>query len=314
MGYSTDNNSRTVVLCGILLALTASLVALIIGSVSLAKSSHSIVQMSDLTEQWYRTQEEKAWTIAIGDFGVNLEYLDEASYQIKGYNIDVVEAVCRLANKTCVLMKDVNQRCWDSEPGQQARGGEGLLSGWYDACTGWVKTYPRSLTFDFTRAFVKRKDVALYAPRSSTINFRNLTGLNVGFIDGWASDEHCLARYEADNILGASVPSDRIHHFSTGLELIQALTNGQIDVAFAIKLPQLEAGFQRLTPNDFANNCYLDGAGMMTRKDNTEFLTWWNDAFGRLVGTPAYDEICTRLKTVHGHKPGSGARDVCIGY
>ncbi|XP_054753840.2 uncharacterized protein LOC129259592 [Lytechinus pictus] len=85
---------------------------------------------------------------------------------------------------------------------------------------------------------------------------------------------------------GASVPSDRIHHFSTGLELIQALTNGQVDVAFAIKLPQLEAGFQRLTPNDFANNCYLDGAGMMTRKDNTEFLTWWNDAFGRLVGTP----------------------------
>lgn len=39
---------------------------------------------------------------------------------------------------------------------------------------------------------------------------------------------------------------------------------------------------------------------MMTRKENTQFVTWWNDAFGRLVGTPTYDDICTRLKTVHG--------------
>ncbi|XP_003723892.2 uncharacterized protein LOC100892647 [Strongylocentrotus purpuratus] len=313
MGYSSDN-SRTIVLCGILLALTTSLIAVIIGSVSLAKSSHSIAQINALTEPWYRANQEKVWTIAIGDFGVNLEYLDEVSYQIKGYNVDVVEAVCKLANKTCVLMRDVNQRCWDSEPGQQARGGEGLMSGWYDACTGWVKTYPRSLTFDFTRAFVKRKDVAIYALNTSTVDYRDLTGLNVGFIDGWASDEHCLARYVSNGITGASLPSDRIHHLSSGMELIQALRSGQIDVAFAIKLPQLEAGFRRLTPTDFANNCYLDGAGMMTRKENTQFVTWWNDAFGRLVGTPTYDDICTRLKTVHGHKPGSGAKDVCIGY
>ena len=66
--------------------------------------------------------------------------------------------------------------------------------------TGWVNTPARSLTFDFTRAFVKRKDVALYVNNTSSVNYQDLSGLNVGFIDGWAADEHCLARYDGSEI------------------------------------------------------------------------------------------------------------------
>ncbi|XP_072178564.1 uncharacterized protein [Diadema setosum] len=311
----SSESLRPVVILAILLALAASLVALILSSISIAKYNDGTIEVNARAQTRENKAQSQVWTIAISDYGVNLEYLNEATNEIKGYNVDIVNAVCTLANKTCILVWDVKQRCWDTEPGQRARGGVGLLARWYDACTGWVNTYDRSLTFAFTRAFVKKKDVALYAVNSSPVDYRNLTGLTVGFIDGWASDERCLARYaESADITGASLTASRILHYSSAMRLMQGLRSGEADIAFAIRLPQLESDFQRLTPDEFPNFCYPDGAGMMTRKDNTEFINWWNEAFDRLVGTPEYDKICERLSTEHGHIQGSGAKDVCIGY
>ncbi len=44
--------------------------------------------------------------------------------------------VCQRANKNCRIVADVFTRCWDSEAGHVARGGIGLMGGWYDACQG----------------------------------------------------------------------------------------------------------------------------------------------------------------------------------
>ncbi len=44
--------------------------------------------------------------------------------------------VCQRASKNCRVVYDVWTRCWDSEEGQVARGGVGLMSNWYDACQG----------------------------------------------------------------------------------------------------------------------------------------------------------------------------------
>ncbi|XP_071491043.1 uncharacterized protein [Diadema antillarum] len=319
----SSESLRPVVICAILLALAASLVALILSSISIAKNNDGTIEVNARAQTrenktQSQTSQDRVWTIAISDYGVNLEYLEESTYEIKGYNVDIVNAVCALANKTCILVCDVNERCWDTPPRQRARGGVGLMARWYDACTGWVNTYDRSLTFAFTRAFVKKqRDVALYAVNSSSVDYRNVKGLTVGFIAGWAADERCLARYaRSADITGASPEFFHILHYNSPMGLMQGLRRGESDVAFSIRLPQLESDFRRLTPDDFPNYCYPDGsgAGMMTRKDNTEFINWWNEAFDRLVGTPEYDKICERLSTEHGHKQGSGAKDVCIGY
>ena len=51
-------------------------------------------------------------------------------------NIIVIFQVCRIANKNCKLVFDVYTNCWDTKAGETARGGLGMMAGWFDACGG----------------------------------------------------------------------------------------------------------------------------------------------------------------------------------
>lgn len=73
----------------------------------------------------------------------------------------------------------------------------------------------------------------------------------------------------------------------------------QVDAAFCYAEPQL-GQLKRLTDSSFPNRCALGGFGMMARKNNPTFVTWWNDAFDKLVNTAEYRMICRDLKEAHG--------------
>lgn len=46
--------------------------------------------------------------------------------------------------------------------------------------------------------------------------------------------------------------------------------------------------------------CTNGGPGLMIQKDQFELKTWWNDAFGRLVDTSQYRDICDNIEEDHG--------------
>ncbi len=56
---------------------------------------------------------------------------------IYGYNmILLICLVCRIAGKNCQLVFDIYKNCWENVAGETARGGFGLMAGWFDACAG----------------------------------------------------------------------------------------------------------------------------------------------------------------------------------
>ncbi|XP_063954479.1 uncharacterized protein LOC135153876 [Lytechinus pictus] len=264
------------------------------------------------------SSDDEVWLFAIGDYDNRLEYLDPVSNQLKGYNADIIDAVCDIANKNCELVWDVYSNCWESPANERARGGVGLMANWYTACTGWIQTYERLLTFGFTRPFSQKGKVALYAASGSSQDYSDLSGLKVGFLATWFSDAPCLARYTTDPsypIVGAELPSDSQKiTYDIAEDLIAAVQNGDVDVAFSVRRPQLDDALETISPADFPNNCEAGGGSMMTSKSNQEFIRWWDDAFSRLVGTSRYDTICQNIVNEHGDIPGSTATDICIGY
>ena len=60
--------------------------------------------------------------------------------------------------------------------------------------TGWVGTFDRHRTFAFTDPYGNAETETLFVKKGSSVNWRDLTGLKVGILDGYSSDEHCLAR------------------------------------------------------------------------------------------------------------------------
>ncbi|XP_030850042.1 uncharacterized protein LOC105446227 [Strongylocentrotus purpuratus] len=264
------------------------------------------------------SSDDEVWLFAVSDYDNRLEYLDPVTHQIKGYNADIIDAVCDIANKNCELVWDLYSNCWYSRSNERAHGGVGLMAKWYTACTGWVQTYDRLLTFDFTLPFSQKGKVALYAQSGSSQDYSDLSGLKVGFLEMWFSDEACLSRFTTDSsfpIVGADLPSDSQKiTYVTAKDLIAAVQNGDVDVAFSARLPQLDAALETISPADFPNICVAGGGSMMTSKANKEFVRWWDDAFSRLVGTSRYDTICQNIVDEHGDIPGYDASDICIGY
>ncbi|XP_030849338.1 uncharacterized protein LOC115918889 [Strongylocentrotus purpuratus] len=309
-------NRETVLLVGLLAII--SITALVLGVVGLTKSNGASpgeaqpVNVYTSGSSDALTSNERIWMIAIGHYGSNVEYLDEETYTIRGFNPDIVDAVCSIANKNCKLVYDVYGNCWDSNAGQRPRGGQGLMGGWYDGCSGWVQSFDRLLTFSFTKPFMEANKVGMYAKSGSTLSYSDLTNLKVGFSDGWAYDEFCLARYT--DIAGSSLRQGQITHFASTERLIEALNSGEIDVIFVSALSQYDSALMRITPSDFENKCLKGGNSVMTRHNNRDFVNWWNDAFDRLVQRGRYDEICKTVSDRHGHIPGRDYTELCIGY
>ncbi|XP_038049374.1 uncharacterized protein LOC119722996 [Patiria miniata] len=240
----------------------------------------------------------KIWVFAIGHDGTNLEYIDNLAGTLRGFHVDIVEAVCNVANKNCRLMWDIYENCYRSKAGQRPRPGPGLVSRWYDGCTGWFQTYERISSVSFTKPFRKPLESLFYVKRGNPGNFSslNLTGKTIGFADGDASNEFCIQR---EKIPGANLPAANIRHYSTREEIIAAVNNSEVDALFTNEqIFDLKSDLDVVMDRAPITTCMLAGAGMMLRKDSL-VTNWWDPAFDQLKQTSAYRKICSEVLMRH---------------
>ncbi|XP_072018436.1 uncharacterized protein [Amphiura filiformis] len=298
----------------VVVAVLLSSVALVVALISLTQNGGE-ARVTITGQEGSNAKNDRIWNIAMGHYQTNNIYIDPISGQLKGFVVDIVNAVCQLANKDCRLVYDVWQHCWDSEKGQVPRGGVGLMSEWYDACADWVKGHSRARTFKFSKSWSKPIDFYFVIKTGNPRGFNpnDVTNMTFGFTDGFISDEFCLARQTS--IKGSTLSVSQIHHYPLDNDMLNAVLSGEVDVciAAASNLSLLPEGLTRL--EDPVMDCSLDASGgaMMLRMDNP-LLEWWEPAWERLMQTSQYWEICKDVKDEHGHMPGRDPKEMCVGY
>ncbi|XP_072047046.1 arginine-binding extracellular protein ArtP-like [Amphiura filiformis] len=257
--------------------------------------------------------DDKIWVMAIGHSADNLEYIDEISGQIKGFDVDIVNAVCKIAGKNCRFSADVYTRCWNSEIGETPRGGVGLYSGFYDACTGWFHTHVRDRTFQFSDPFstIQADEFGFFVKSGNPRNFayRDISGKKIGFLDGFIADEFCVARQ--DNVQGVPIPPENVMYYSSHDQLLAGIQNEEVDGFDAVVI-LMNTDMVEVIPG-FIAQCSIAGQSMMMRVDST-LWKWWNPAFAELRASPEYKRICRDMLEQHGHFPGPRPEDHCFDY
>ncbi|CAH1238216.1 Hypp5545 [Branchiostoma lanceolatum] len=244
----------------------------------------------------------KTWLIMIGhDYGAH-EYIDVEG-NLAGYHHDLIREVCEAAGLNCRTVWDSYPNCWDSQAGQHGRGGQGLMNGWYDACTGWSRTRLRDGTFSFSKAFLPTHTASFYVRTGNPGNFNvdDVSGKKIVFLDGWVDDEKCLARQKS--ITGSVLPADKIVHVTDTDKFVEQINTGLADAGWAANTLIAQGYFNdtvlQLLPPTTPQNCMLDGSAMMTRKDNN-FITYWNQGFDKLVESGRFTRLCSEAARRYG--------------
>jgi len=245
---------------------------------------------------------KEIWTIARGhDFGA-FEYFDSQGY-IVGFSGELVEEVCRAAGIDCRLIWDKYTNCWQSSPGEHPSGGPGLLGEWYDACVGYAVTLERFHVFDFTAPFLKPLESYLFTlpGNVNSFNANDLRNRNIGFFEGWFSDEKCLARQDGvDGRQGYILPTDNIVYMTGPNEVMEKFNDGSIDAVFA-GLHDLSSFVNdgTLAKVNVPFSCTVTGTATMTRKGSA-FIDHWNRGFQILRSTGKLFKMCQAARQDHG--------------
>ncbi|XP_072047794.1 uncharacterized protein [Amphiura filiformis] len=318
-----DSGSSLPIIVSVL-ALVIAIIAVILGAVSLSQkgTNNYIIGGGDGGSSAGNTgaqtdgindDDDRIWVVAIGHAAESLEYIDELSGQIEGFDVDIVNAVCRIAGKNCRFSADVYTRCWDSQVGEAQRGGVGLYSGFYDACTGWFHTYLRDRTFQFSDPFstIEGEKVGFFVKPGNPRNFtyQDISGKKIGFLDGYSSDESCVARQD---IQGVPIPPENVIHYLDREQLVAGIQNEEVDAGFDPVVYLKDSDMVEVIPG-FTAQCAIAGQSMMMRKDNTMW-EWWNPAFAKLRASTEYKRICRDLLEQHGHFPGPSPEEHCFDY
>ncbi|XP_072042614.1 uncharacterized protein [Amphiura filiformis] len=316
---SESNGHSTLYLVLLVAAVCFAFAAFIIAIVSLTKqnvtSSPSVVNVGGsgggLTSS-ADYDDDKVWLIHTGHGGTNSEYISEETGRVEGFNPDIMNAVCRIANKNCALVFDVYTNCWDNNAGETARGGVGMMAGWFDACGAWRVKPERQRTFAFSDEFSRGpyQGFVTLPGNPKDFNWKDITGKTIGFLDGFSADEHCLAKTEG-TIVGAVLQEENIKHCIDFDECYDLLVAETIDAMF-FSASKFRGRTEVELVSDELNFCGVGGFGMMTRFDG-KLIDWWNPAQAKLLASKEYHEICQDVKITHGHMPGYAPEDFCLG-
>ncbi|XP_070541479.1 uncharacterized protein [Ptychodera flava] len=310
-GVSSSSSLRSLLVALVVVAIIA-VVALVLATMSFTqqpKTDNNVINgdAGQQTEPKRRRREttrdrEYIWTFAIGHDGTRLEYLDE-DLRPRGFNVDVVNAVCKVADKDCRIVFDLYQHCWQSRAGRLSHAGFGILSRWYDACTGWFATLERIHSVGFTDPFTKPFKAAFYVKTGNPRNFNwtDLQNWKIAIFDGWASNEYCIQR-NSDKIQNADLSEEQIVYHTSRDSISSAINNEEVDAAF-VNVNMFTQNEVEKVSDEF-DNCMLTGGSMMMWKDST-LASWWNPAFARLKETGQYRRICESADDNHGHMPGT---------
>ncbi|CAH1778068.1 unnamed protein product [Owenia fusiformis] len=287
-------NSRLLLILIAVLGVVA-IIGLILAAVALGRPTGTSVTVQpagsgDGSAAKVSQSGKRIWSIEIGhDYGA-FEYIDDEGY-LQGFNFDLIKAVCDAADMDCRTVWDKYSNCMNSEAGEHSMGGQGLLDGWYDACMGWVPTIGRTHVFSFAQSYGKPTMAQFYVKNDDvTFNPSDITGKKIGFIDGWAYDEKCVAKQKS--ITGSTLDRANIVHVSSPTELIPMITNGKVDAVFTGEENMKTAvkdGIVKKSGGDIS--CMLGGVAVMARKDSS-FIALWNEGFRKIKANGEFDKLC----------------------
>ncbi|GFS25151.1 arginine-binding periplasmic protein [Elysia marginata] len=199
---------------------------------------------------------------------------------VVGFDVDIVSRVCAIAGKQCEIVLAEFTECTFTNR-EITYPGRGLMSGWFDACPGYVISVDRKTAFDFT-------DPYLYTDASFTVAPGNPSDFNPDISDfsqftfahltGAVTNEKCLDRLnkKAKNfVVAANLPDARA-----------MLLNGTADVLFSPrhKIDGLEILPQRV-------HCDAGGSAVMLKR-GSPLAQWWNPAFQTLKKSGEYQALC----------------------
>lgn len=319
---SGGNGNGKLFLVLVVAAVCLALAAFVIGIVSLAKqsnttSSPSVINVNSPAAQSTQSDaddDDKVWLFHVGEWDSNLEYIDEESGEVRGFISDIVDAVCRIANKNCRRVFDIYTNCWKNVAGEQGRGGVGLMSGWYDACSGWRPMKERTRTFAFGDSFTRDSTSTFVTlpGNPDDFNWRDLTGKKIGFGDGYSTSEHCVASANEGDIVGKDLTPDQIFHYHDFDTMLVALKAKEIDALF-LSYGQVDQSPDVEVVSGELDLCKRPGLSAMARFDS-KLVEWWNPALAKLVASKEYGEICQDSKDEHGHWPGRDPRELCLPF
>ncbi|XP_072019118.1 uncharacterized protein [Amphiura filiformis] len=259
----------------------------------------------------YLHYDPRIWTFnQIFSSPIKQIYADPETNQLAGYNVDVVNEVCRIAGKNCSILQGALLDCWDNNLPQRA-----LMGKWVDACMSFSHSSIRARSVGFTDEISPPPVPLLFTASGNPNNIdpEDLSDVNIGFLDAWWADVSCFF-----NVAEFQLPEDQalVYTEDAGLATIRrALARGQIDAIFMsndLEGVAIENGLEAIMTYE---SCLLGGESIMTRKDSL-LESWWNPAFEMLLDSPEYQEICDNLDDpeVHGNIPGRTAAEICIDY
>ncbi|XP_070552333.1 uncharacterized protein [Ptychodera flava] len=132
-----------------------------------------------------------------------LEYLGERG-TLKGFLVDLINAVCEAAGKRCVVQQTEMTNCFTHQRGERLVAGKGLLAKQFDMCMTWFKTDERAILVSFSKPYWRLNDLAFFIVKKGNpdkFDPRNITGEQLGFLFGHSSSPVCLRT--SRNVIGA---------------------------------------------------------------------------------------------------------------
>ncbi|XP_070534050.1 uncharacterized protein [Ptychodera flava] len=265
-------------------------------------------EMTKAVSELQKEREDRVYTFQIQP-GCNcsMYYRDDDGI-MKGFFVDILEAVCREAGKLCKLQEHPITSCIDGDGEGSLVGGKGLLGKQYDACF-MVKSSEMDNIFSSTDIFLNYDGSSqFFVRKGNPKNFdpRNIIGKKIVFLKGWLSNYRCLMM---NNVTGA----DTLHYepiIVDFTELHSYVQKHEVDAIFALEKTVGEGSDRHMeifvgTPEGFepigdVMKC-VGGFCVMSRKDSP-VIGWFNETFLKMKKNGKYAELCRDAQIKHGKK------------
>jgi len=131
----------------------------------------------------------------------------------------------------------------------------------------------------------------------------NVTGLRIGFVEGWAMSRRCFQRQIGFE--GNDPNKYTAVHFESQHDMMRGLLSGQVDAVLMVDVFDTnKLGIVSAGPSF---KCTQGGASVMTMY-GSPLVDWWNEAFATMRADGSFRQLCNRSSHTHAAK----GRIVCL--
>lgn len=237
-------------------------------------------------------KDKYVYTFAVGGSDRPYSYLDTPNGPLMGFQINMVNNVCELMEKTC---KFFYMKEWIIGFDSMTERSTGLDNHYFDAAVGWVHTIERALGYSFDGAYQKAPTSNLYILRNSNnegIDFKND---KIGFLQSWYTTPSCIER-----VMGGVFKKDNIVFSSSYDDLRDQLERGDLHAIFLPDRDEFLKGLKVLPTGHDSINCALGDTALMERKDEAGKLKWFGEGVKKLRESGKMERLCNSAQVVHG--------------